>query len=724
MTTFFKKTIVYHVCETAQVSGFLVNGISRNEGRHYVFEDWTQVQNYLSSLLPELTGTDDLKEYAVLVLSVDQDMVLPGPVRLGNMASSPFDVERNQMNANSLYLEVDLNPERIIDVKDGFGNSIIERYREREYRRTPVWRFLSYLKPYWPLVFLATIVGLCKFLLPLVFPWMLRHLLDDVVLQSGLDSATRHSLVLDYIIVMAVAVILWMIATYFRSVLSTLAGQRMIRDLRVALFDHVQRLSHSFFARNQSGAIVSRVVNDMNLAQNFVGSALTNVWMDSVTILVLVAVLAWIHPMMAVVALALTPFYIVSLRMMGSRIRLVTKEAQQRLEVLSGGLQEKVAGAAIVKGFTREPLESHSFAVQANKLLNKVLYSVRFMAMNETFAGLVVHGSPVLVAWYGVHQIILGRLTIGELTQFLFYLAMLYFPIQRLSDLSVVLANAVAAIERIFEYFDTQPQIRERKTAKPLGECRGLIEFDNVSFGYDKEIEVLHNIRLTISPGETVAIVGPSGSGKSTLANLIPRFYDPDSGRICLDGHDLRDLQLASLRSRIGIVNQETILFSGTILENLLLAHPQASQKEVAAALEAAHAMDFIQELPEGLWTEIGERGAQLSGGQRQRIALARAFLRDPRILILDEATSALDSKSEQHIQGALAKLLQNRTSIVIAHRFSTVRRADTIVVIEHGRIVETGSHAVLMEKKGLYATLYHEQFRDPIQRGLSAQFN
>jgi len=722
MPTLFHKKIVYHVCESQEVSRYLDEGMARNEGRHYVFEDWAHVQMSLSSLLPESTSPQDIKKYAVLVLSVDQDMLLPGPITEGKNSSSLDENERQQINANSHYLEVDLNSERITDVKDAFGNSIIERYRERENRGTPVWRFLAYLKPYWPLVFLATIAGLFKFLLPLVFPWMLRHLLDDVVLKAGLDDSIRNSLVLDYILIMAGAVFLWMIATYIRGVLSAVAGHRMIRDLRVALFDHVQRLSHSFFSRNQSGAIVSRVVNDMSLAQNFVGSALTNVWMDSITLIVLVVVLVSIHPMMALVSFALMPVYIVSLRMIGSRIRLVTKEAQQRLDVLSGGLQEKVAGAAIVKGFTREPLEAHSFAVQANKLLNKVLFSVRFMAMNEMLVGLVVQGSPVIVVWYGVHQIIHGRLTIGELTQFLLYLAMFYFPLQRMSDLSVVLANAFAAIERIFEYFDTQPQIRERQGAKPLAGCHGLLEFDDVSFSYDREIVVLQNIGLVINPGETVAIVGPSGSGKSTLANLIPRFYDPGSGRIRLDGHDLRDLQITSLRSQIGIVNQETILFSGTILENLLLAQPEASQVEVRTALEAAHAMDFIEEMPEGLWTEIGERGAQLSGGQKQRIALARAFLRNPRILILDEATSALDSKSEHHIQRALARLLKNRTSIVIAHRLSTVLSANKIVVVEHGRIVETGGHAELLEGQGLYATLYHEQFRDPVKEDLSAQ--
>jgi subfamily B ATP-binding cassette protein MsbA len=704
--------IVYHVCPAQDAGHYLEKGLTRREGRHYVFEHWGHVQLYLSALLPEAAAPSDIQAHAVLVLNVDPDMLLPAPITVRRRALRLTEAERRLLDSQSSYLEIDLNPERILDIKDAFGNSVYEWHRHRGKRRAPIRRFLFYIKPYWPFVALATCAGLLKFLMPLVFPWMLRHLLDDVVLNESLDSAARNAQVLNYILVMLGAVAIWMVACYYRSVFGAIAGHRMIRDLRVALFDHVQRLSHAFFTRNQSGAIVSRVINDMSLAQNFVGSALTNVWMDSITLVVLVVVLVSIHPTMALVSLALMPVYVLSLRTIGSRIRLVSKEAQQRLEVLSGGLQEKVSGVAIVKGFTREPLEAQSFEVQANKLLNKIMYSVRFMAMNETLVGMVVHVSPVLVVWYGVHQIIGGRLTVGELTQFLLYLAMFYFPLQRLSDLSVVLANAVAAIERVFEYFDTQPQIRERPDARPLANCRGEIEFDHVYFSYDPDVVVLRDICLRIEPGETVAFVGPSGSGKSTLANLVPRFYDPDSGMIRIDGHDLRNLQIASLRRHIGIVNQETILFSGTVLENLLLARPDATQEEVRAALEAANALEFVEDLPDGLWTEIGERGAQLSGGQKQRIALARAFLKNPRILILDEATSALDSRSEHHIQQALARLLRNRTSIVIAHRLSTILSAGKIVVIERGRIVEVGRHGELLNQRGLYASLYDEQFR------------
>jgi ATP-binding cassette, subfamily B, putative efflux pump len=704
--------IVYQVCESQDVSHYLDHGLARSEGRHYVFEHWEHVQLFLSALLPENPQPADIQAHAVLVLKVDRDMLLPGPITARRRALRLDEAGRALLDQHSRYLELDLNRERILDVKDSLGNSVVDWYRSRSKHNAPIWRFLAYVKPYWPYVAAATFFGLLKFLMPLVFPWVLRHLLDDVVLNSQLDVAGRKELVNHYVTILFAAVIVWGIACYHRSVMAAIAGHRMIRDLRVALFDHVQRLSHAFFARNQSGAIVMRVINDMSLAQNFVGSALTNVWMDSVTLVVLLTVLMSIHPTMTLVSLALMPVFVFSLRKIGSRIRLVSKEAQQRLEVLSGGLQEKVAGVSIVKGFAREPEEAKYFATQANKLLKKVMYSVRFMAMNEALVGLVVHGSPVLVVWYGVNQIISGNLTVGELTQFVLYLSMFYSPLQRLSDLTVVLANSLAAIERIFEYFDTQPQIRERPNAGILAECKGSIEYEHVYFSYDPDVVVLRDICLRIEPGETVAFVGPSGSGKSTLANLIPRFYDPGRGVIRIDGMDLRDLRIDCLRGHIGIVNQETILFSGSVLENLLLARPNAELEEVRSALEAAHALAFVEELPEGMWTEIGERGAQLSGGQKQRIALARAFLRNPRILILDEATSALDSRSEHHIQEALSRLLRQRTSIVIAHRLSTIMSADKIVVIDHGRINDVGRHAELLARRGLYATLYEEQFR------------
>jgi subfamily B ATP-binding cassette protein MsbA len=433
--------------------------------------------------------------------------------------------------------------------------------------------------------------------------------------------------------------------------------------------------------------------------------------MDAILLLALIVILASIHPMMTLISLSLMPIYITALRAMGPRIRRSSQEVQQRLEVLSGELHERVAGVSILKGFTRESAETSRFAAQSNKLLRRVLHSVQFTAANEVAVGFVVNTAPLIVGWYGVHEIMAGRLTVGALTQFLLYLGMFYSPLQRLSDLSVVLSNALAAIDRIFEYFDTQPHVAENARPKQLKHCEGRIEFCNVSFGYDADVKILSDISLMILPGQTVAFVGPSGAGKSTMASLIPRFYDPTGGAIKLDGIDLRELSLESLRSHVGIVNQETILFSGTVLENMLLAAPHATRAQIIAALEAAHALEFVQSLPDGLGTEVGERGAVLSGGQKQRLAIARAFLKDPKILILDEATSALDSRSERRIQVATAKLLKNRTSIVIAHRLSTVLRADQIVVLEAGRIADIGRHQELLARGGLYAQLYHEQF-------------
>ncbi|MHB8622363.1 MAG: ABC transporter ATP-binding protein [Sulfuricaulis sp.] len=702
--------IFYHLCRAADAPKYLADGISRADGRLYVFDRWEDIR-LLTAALDTAEPENIEPEHVVLVLNLDPDMLVSSPITGQRLPAGIAPAEVDRLQRDSRYPEVDVNAVRIVDVKNTLGDSVRALYTIHGRRRAPVWRFLAYVRPYWHYVAIATAAGLVKFLVPLVFPWMIRVLLDDVVLKQGLDPGVRQHTILYLVFGVLTLNLLWMVAAYYRSVFAAVAGHRMIRDLRVALLDHVQRLSHAFFLRHQTGAIVSRVVNDISLAQNFVGSALTNVWMDGALLIALLAILFSIQPMMALVSLVLMPVYVMSLRYIGPKIRLSTREVQQRLEVLSGGLHEKVAGVSVVKGFARETQEAQLFAVHANKLLNKVLYSVRYTAINEMVVGFVVHSAPVLVVWYGVTQIIAGSLTVGELTQFLLYLGMFYFPLQRLSDLSVVLSNALAAIDRVFEYFDTQPHVVERPDARELPVCQGAIILEHVTFGYEPGNPVLRDIDLSIVPGETIALVGPSGAGKTTFANLIPRFYDPTAGRVLLDGNDLRELGLAALRRQIGIVSQETILFSGTVQENLQLAKPDATTEEIRDALEAANAHEFVDKLPEGLWTEIGERGAMLSGGQRQRLALARAFLKNPRILLLDEATSALDSRAERRIQEALARLLKGRTSIVIAHRLSTILNADRIVVLDAGRIVEVGQHAVLLTRGGLYAQLYHEQF-------------
>jgi ABC-type multidrug transport system fused ATPase/permease subunit len=704
--------IVYHLRRSSEIAELLANGLVRATGRQFMFDRWQDAALLLSGLYRQ--SADETDPYVALVIDSDDDMVVQSAIPERRLPNSLRADDIRQLQEHSYYADVDISAHRILDVKNGFGDSILARYGSDGPRRAPIWRFLQYAKPYWPFVLGATLCGLVKFLAPLFFPWMLKVLLDDVVLNTHLDPTAREQTMRHLVLAVLGVNIVWMFATYYRSILAAIAGHRLIRDLRVALFSHVQRLSHDFFARHQTGAISSRVVNDISLAQNFVGSALTNVWMDAVLLLALIAILVSIHPMMALISMSLMPIYIVALRAMGPRIRRSSQEVQQRLEVLSGELHERVAGVAILKGFTRESAETTRFAAQSNKLLRRVMHSVQFTAGNEVAVGFVVQTAPIIVVWYGAHEILGGRLTVGALTQFLLYLGMFYSPLQRLSDLSVVLSNALAAIDRIFEYFDTQPRVAEVAKPKKLVHCEGRIEFANVSFGYDANLRTLSDITLTILPGQTVAFVGPSGAGKSTMASLIPRFYDPTAGAIKVDGVDLREYSLESLRSHVGIVNQETILFSGTVLENMLLAAPHATHEQIIAALEAAHALEFVQTLPDGLGTEVGERGAVLSGGQKQRLAIARAFLKDPKILILDEATSALDSRSERRIQVATAKLLKNRTSIVIAHRLSTILRADQIVVLEGGRIADIGKHQELLARGGLYAQLYHEQFGAP----------
>jgi subfamily B ATP-binding cassette protein MsbA len=432
--------------------------------------------------------------------------------------------------------------------------------------------------------------------------------------------------------------------------------------------------------------------------------------MDVALLLALIGILTSIHPAMTILSLALMPIYVLALRAMGPRIRHSSQEVQQRLEVLSGELHEKVAGVAIVKGFARESAETRRFAAHADKLLQRVLHSVKFTAANEVAVGFVVHTTPVLVVWYGVHQILTGDLTVGALTQFLLYLGMFYYPLQRLSDLSVVLSNALAAIDRIFEYFDTQPHVAEHPKARRLTECHGRIDFENVQFGYDAQMPILKDVNLTILPGQTVAFVGPSGAGKSTLASLVPRFYDPTGGALLLGGVDARALRVAELRAAVAIVTQRPVLFSATLRENLTLARPDASWEEVLAACGAAGVADFVDDLPRGYDTAIGERGVNLSGGQRQRVALARALVSDARMLVLDDPLSAVDTVTERALVERLRPALEGRTVLVAAQRLSTLALADRVAVLVDGRVVEQGTTEELLAAGGAFAALFGEE--------------
>jgi subfamily B ATP-binding cassette protein MsbA len=505
------------------------------------------------------------------------------------------------------------------------------------------------------------------------------------------------------------------VASFYRSYWSGQAGHRLIFDLRYALYQHIQGMSHSFFDERRSGTIVARFVSDIQLAQNFVGSALTNVWMDSASLGFVVWILFVLERRLAWVALTVIPFYVVLIRYFSPRIKAASLSVQEMLGDFSGDLQEKIAGVAVVKAFNREQHEARRFYRSSRTLLDLTLRNVALSSANQAGTTLLTSVAPLAVVWAASAMILHGTLSVGTMIAFYAYLGSLYLPLQRFSELSVVVSNSLAAIDRIFEFFDIRPEVAEAGDARRLEQVKGRVAFHDVSFSYPSRRNghpALSGVSLEVASGETVAIVGRSGAGKSTLVSLIPRFYDVADGAVCIDGIDVRRVTLASLRDHIGIVPQDSILFSGTLQENLLYGKPDATESEVLAAARAANADEFIAQLPDGYLTVVGERGLRLSGGQRQRMAIARTFLKDPRILILDEATAALDSESENLIHDVLRRLMHGRTTFIIAHRLSTVMNADRIVVIERGAICEVGRHADLLARRGVYSQLYQEQFR------------
>ncbi len=561
-------------------------------------------------------------------------------------------------------------------------------------------RFLTYLRPYRSLVALAASFGMVRYLIPLALPWSVKVLVDDFL---GAARA-RPRIPLDLLMAALVALYLvYGVVSYWRSYLAGLAGHRLIFDLRRDLYQHVQRMSLSFFDRQRIGAVVARMTSDIASAQNFVGAAFVNTAMDLASILAIIVVLWIAHWKLALVAVVVLPCYAVISYRLTRLIRRQSRTIHDQLEEITGELHEQMGAMATIQSFTQEEAEAREFERHSRRHLHSVLVSVRLQSVALGVTGSLTALGPVLVLWFGAHEVLAGRLSVGTLMAFYGYLAMLYQPVQRLAELNLVVSNSRAAMDRIFEVFDTYPEVRERPGATELGRVRGALAFEGVSFQYDGGSPVLDRVSLQIAAGSTAALVGPSGAGKSTLVKLLPRFYDVTAGRITLDGADVRDLTLKSLRRNIGIVAQEPLLLSGSIAENLRYGRPDATDAEVHEAARLALATEFIDRLPDGYETEIGERGVRLSGGEKQRLAIARAFLKNAPVLILDEPTSALDPESEALIKQALTQLLRNRTALIIAHRLSTIEHADEVVVLDHGRVVERGPHRHLLEQNGLY---------------------
>lgn len=565
-------------------------------------------------------------------------------------------------------------------------------------------KFLSYAKPYTRLFILATICGVLKYNIPVLFPWILKDIID-LLLQTPPPAPQSIHFKIGLLLILY---LFWMVVTYYRSYFADTAGQRMMFDLRHDLYVHLQKMSLGFYERQQIGAITSRLIGDIATAQNFVGGVFTNTIMDLTSLLFITVMLFRMNALLAVVSLSILPFYVILNKTFKKRIRKASHLAQRKLEEMTGEVNEKLKGISLIQAYTYEKVEERRFFKKQRDYLKYRIDGIKNSAAAVSVIGFLTSIAPVLVVWVGSLLVLRNRLTVGELTAFYAYLAMFYQPLNRLTELNLLLANSQSAIERIFEIFKTHPDIQDSPSARQIRSVRGEIVFDHVFFGYEPGRLVLHDISITIEPGTTTALVGPSGSGKSTFIKLIPRFYDVTRGTIYLDGIDIREIELKTLRRQIALVSQDPILFSGNIYENILMGDPDATEEEVIRSAMLANAHEFIMALPEGYQTEIGEGGVKLSGGQRQRIALARSFLKNAPILILDEATSSLDSESESAIQDALEKLMQGRTTIIIAHRLSTIQHADRIVVFHQGRIVEIGTHEMLLSKRGgLYRKLY-----------------
>lgn len=531
--------------------------------------------------------------------------------------------------------------------------------------------------------------------------YLMEPVLDEVFINRD-----REMLILVPIAVLVVTLIKGA-ATYGQAVLMAFVGQRIIADLQRRVFSHVMRFDLAFFHDTATGKLVSRLTNDVNLMRNAVANALTGLVKDALTLVFLVAVMFEKDWKLALIAFVVFPLAIFPIIRIGRRMRKVSTSALAELGHFTARLNEAFQGARHVKAYNMEAFEAERTERLIESVFRLIFKSMRTRAAStpimETLGGIFI----AMIILYGGWQVIGGGLTPGEFFAFVTAMLLAYQPLKAVANLNTNLQEGLAATQRVFDILDSEPAIVDKPGATKLTVDRGAIRFDDVSFGYSSDRSALRGISLDVPAGHTVALVGPSGAGKSTILNLIPRFYDVSEGSVVIDGVDVRDVTLESLRSAIALVSQETVLFDDTVRANIAYGRLGAPEEDIVRAAKAAGAHDFIAELPQGYDTVIGEHGAKISGGQRQRISIARAMLKDAPILLLDEATSALDPENERHVQQALSELMRGRTTLVIAHRLSTVQNADTIHFIEGGRVIESGSHSALLAKGGAYARLY-----------------
>ena len=568
-------------------------------------------------------------------------------------------------------------------------------------------RFLQYLKGYEGQIGLAITLILAGAALSLPYPMIVREMLD-----VALPRRDWHLQKMLMLIFLANFVLKNSLQYLNRYILQRL-GHRVTCDLRQDLFAHLQTLSMKYYESHQTGKIAARVSNDAGAVYSLITSVLVNLINDSVSLLTVVGMLFWLKWQLALVVVAVLPLFLLNYRLSVKRIRILSRRHRRNWDRVLGFLHERVASARLIKSFSAEQREIERFRSGIERDYRNYNHLSLFNARLWVFAASIESLGVLLLFTVGGWMVIHNQLTIGQLVAFSTYMGFLYSPMVRLSDMHAVVQQASTSLEKIHEVLDTPSFVVEGRDTVELPTVTGRVEFRQVQFSYDAQRRILKNINFAVEPGQMIALVGPSGAGKTTLINLLCRFYDVDAGAILLDGYDLRRVTIKSLRQQIGFVMQESILFSGTLFDNIRYGRPDAALPAIIAATTAANAHDFILQLPHGYNSAVGERGVKLSGGQRQRIAIARAILKNPRLLIFDEATSALDTESERLIQDAMARLMTGRTTFVIAHRLSTILQADKIIVMQDGEIVEIGKHAELLEHAGLYKRLYDLQFRD-----------
>ena len=567
-------------------------------------------------------------------------------------------------------------------------------------------RLMKYIRPYTKQLAAAVACIVLAAGANLYMPWIIKDMIDKVLMER--DMAMLNLIAGGIIVVFFFRGVFY----YGQSYLVSFVGQRVVIDIREALFEKFQRMPLAYFDRHQTGEIMSYVTNDVQALQNALVDKLIEFVTEASILIGSIVLMFYLDWKLTLITLITVPLVGQAMKIFGRKLKKSGTVIQERLADINSLLQESIAAVRVVKSFVRERYEIERFRRQNELNFQAEMKNVQLSSLLTPTVEFLAAITVTIILWIGGYEVVQGEITAGSLVAFLTYAVNLANPVKRIGRIYGTVQRAMAAADRVFDVIDMEETIHDREGAVPLPEIEGRVAVRDVSFSYKEGAPALSHVSLEASPGQLVAFVGPSGAGKSTIANLIPRFYEVNEGVIEIDGHDVRDVTLDSLREQIGIVPQETMLFSSSVRENIRYGRLDATDAEIEEAARAANAEEFILQLPQGYETKIGERGLNLSGGQRQRIAIARAILKNPRILILDEATSALDTESEKIVQAALDKLMVGRTSFAIAHRLSTIFNADCIYVIDGGHIVEQGTHAELLAAGGLYSTLYNIQFR------------